>query len=84
MRLLDHALPLLVVGHTFAVGLCGYIVFVRSPPKGGTDDLLDMDPVGKGDEVIESSVDRCKATAHDPNPLPGASGLLGLMVATSM
>jgi len=42
-----------------------------------------MNPIGEGDQIGERRIDRGKLAALTINPLPGLSGVAGLIVATS-
>src|SRR5580698_4724983 len=65
-QLLQHSLPLLIVGLAWRVGLRGDVEFICVDPCRRTHNLLGMQPISKCKETAEWRVDGCKFTASHP------------------
>ena len=62
-QLLNHRLPLFVVGLPFPVGLRGQIELLGFDPGRRAGDLLGMNPVGEGDQIGQRRIDGGKLAA---------------------
>src|ERR1700733_5263858 len=51
-QLLQHGLNLFVVGKTFCIGLAFDVVKIGAEPVRSTDDLLGVESIRKGDEIV--------------------------------
>ena len=70
-QLLNHGLPLFVVGLPFPVGLRGQIELLRLHPGRRAGDLLGVNPVSESDQIGQRRIDRRKLAAPDHKSLAG-------------